>query len=62
VFEENLETIAPYRYLRGRIDELVVSMEKEAMKFLEGVGDSPDGDLKAVTQKNEAADARQRSA
>ncbi len=51
-----------YRYLRGRIDELVVNMEKEAMKFLEGVGDSPDGDLKAVTQKNEAADARQRSA
>ena len=30
-----IPSLIGYRYLRGRVDGLVVQMEKEAMKFLE---------------------------
>lgn len=49
-----------YRYLRGRIDSLVVRMEKEAMKFLEGMGDTRGTEL--MTVRHEAPNTRQRSA
>ncbi len=32
-----IPSLIGYRYLRGRVDALVVSMEKEAMKFLEAL-------------------------
>jgi biopolymer transport protein ExbB len=32
-----IPSLMSYRYLRGRIDGLVVQMEKEAMKFLEAL-------------------------
>lgn len=51
-----------YRYLRGRIDGLVVQMEKEAMKFLEGISASKLADVAPVESSNETADARKRSA
>ncbi|HMB73302.1 MAG TPA: MotA/TolQ/ExbB proton channel family protein [Gammaproteobacteria bacterium] len=51
-----------YRYLRGRIDSLVVQMEKEAMRFLEDLSASRVADLAALEDKNEAANARKRSA
>jgi biopolymer transport protein ExbB len=49
-----------YRYLRGRIEGLVVQMEKEAMKFLENMQMEVSDGLQAVD--DETADARQRSA
>jgi biopolymer transport protein ExbB len=49
-----------YRYLRGRIEGLVVQMEKEALKFLEGIGPSMTTELKPVA--HETANSRQRSA
>jgi biopolymer transport protein ExbB len=49
-----------YRYLRGRIEALVVQMEKEALKFLEGLGTSMTTELKTVS--HETANSRQRSA
>jgi biopolymer transport protein ExbB len=55
-----IPSLIGYRYLRGRIDGLVVRMEKEAMKFLEGLEAGSSSELKAV--KNETADTRQRSA
>ena len=51
-----------YRYLRGRIDGLVVQMEKEAMKFLEGLSASRIADVAPLDGKDETADARKRSA
>lgn len=51
-----------YRYLRGRIDGLVVQMEKEAMKFLEGISATRIVEVAPVEESDEAADARQRSA
>ena len=32
-----IPSLIGYRYLRGRVDSLVVHMEKEAMKFLEAL-------------------------
>jgi biopolymer transport protein ExbB len=55
-----IPSLIGYRYLRGRIDGLVVRMEKEAIKFLEGLEAASSSELKAV--KNETADTRQRSA
>jgi biopolymer transport protein ExbB len=55
-----IPSLIGYRYLRGRIDGLVVRMEKEAIKFLEGLETASSSELKAV--KNETADTRQRSA
>ena len=49
-----------YRYLRGRIEALVVRMEKEALKFLDGMGASMTTELKTVG--HETANSRQRSA
>ncbi len=51
-----------YRYLRGRIDGLVVQMEKEAMKFLEGISASRMADVAPLDSNNETANARKRSA
>lgn len=51
-----------YRYLRGRIDGLVVQMEKEAMKFLEGIATTRFVDVAPVENNDEAANARKRSA
>lgn len=51
-----------YRYLRGRIDGLVVQMEKEAMKFLESISASRVADVAPVENSNETANARKRSA
>jgi len=55
-----IPSLIGYRYLRGRIDSLVVRMEKEAMKFLEGMGSSRDSDL--MTVRDETPNSRQRSA
>lgn len=51
-----------FRYLRGRIDGLVVQMEKEAMKFLEGISSARVADVAPLESKNETANARKRSA
>jgi biopolymer transport protein ExbB len=51
-----------FRYLRGRIDGLVVQMEKEAMKFLEGISSARVADVAPLENKNETANARKRSA
>jgi biopolymer transport protein ExbB len=55
-----IPSLIGYRYLRGRIEGLVVRMEKEAMRFLEGMDLAAGSELKSV--EDEAADARQRSA
>ncbi len=55
-----IPSLIGYRYLRGRIDSLVVRMEKEAMKFLEGMESAPLSEY--ITVGNETADTRQRSA
>ena len=51
-----------YRYLRGRIDGLVVQMEKEAMKFLEGLSATRVAGMAPVDSNDETASARKRSA
>ncbi len=55
-----IPSLIGYRYLRGRIDSLVVRMEKEAMKFLEGMEAVFGSELMALD--DEAADTRQRRA
>jgi biopolymer transport protein ExbB len=57
-----IPSLIGYRYLRGRIDGLVVQMEKEAMKFLEGISASRFADVSPVEDKDETANARKRSA
>jgi biopolymer transport protein ExbB len=51
-----------YRYLRGRIDGLVVQMEKEAMKFLESISATRVADVATLEDPDETANARKRSA
>ena len=55
-----IPSLIGYRYLRGRIEALVVRMEKEAIKFLEGMGTSMTTELKTVG--DETPNSRQRSA
>jgi biopolymer transport protein ExbB len=53
-----IPSLIGYRYLRGRVDGLVVQMEKEAMKFLEAlVQHQP-----SATVEDEASEPIQRSA
>ena len=39
-----IPSLMGYRYLRGRVDELVVDMEKEAMKLVEALHAGLPGD------------------
>jgi len=55
-----IPSLIGYRYLRGRIDGLVVGMEKEATKFLDSLHSEANSEL--ISVDNEATDARQRSA
>jgi len=53
-----IPSLMGYRYLRGRVDSLVVRMEKEAMKFLEALSQ-----LKSVdVQEKEASEPLKRRA
>lgn len=45
-----IPSLIGYRYLRGRIDGLVVQMEKESMKLMETLH-SPDGDIQSVSHE-----------
>jgi len=40
-----IPALIAYRYLRGRVDSLVVRMEKEAMKFLEALSQHKSADI-----------------
>jgi biopolymer transport protein ExbB len=51
-----------FRYLRGRVDGLVVQMEKEALKFLEGIVQHQHSGKSAALTRNEAAEPRKRRA
>ncbi len=53
-----IPSLIGYRYLRGRVDGLVVRMEKEAMKFLEALVQHQSSD----TTEDEASEPLQRSA
>ena len=59
---DNIPALIGYRYLRGRIDGLVVQMEKEAMKFLEGLSANRVAGVASVDSDNETAKPRKRSA
>jgi biopolymer transport protein ExbB len=53
-----IPSLIGYRYLRGKVDGLVVQMEKEAMKFLEALVQHQNSE----TAEDEASDSLQRSA
>ena len=53
-----IPSLIGYRYLRGRVDGLVVRMEKEAMKFLEALVQHQSSDA----TEDEASEPLQRSA
>jgi biopolymer transport protein ExbB len=57
-----IPSLIGYRYLRGRIDGLVVQMEKEAIKFLESMTAPISAEIPRVGQDHEAPKSRQRSA
>jgi len=54
-----IPALIAYRYLRGRIDSLVIEMEKESMKFLEVLLQHRSELLKV---SDEAAEPRKRRA
>jgi biopolymer transport protein ExbB len=51
-----------FRYLRGRVDGLVVQMEKEALGFLENLVQHQYASMSASITRNEAAEPRKRRA
>jgi biopolymer transport protein ExbB len=51
-----------YRYLRGRIDSLVVHMEKEVMRFIDSLAAQRVADVAPLGSKDETANPRKRSA
>ncbi|HEU4619149.1 MAG TPA: MotA/TolQ/ExbB proton channel family protein, partial [Gammaproteobacteria bacterium] len=51
-----------FRYLRGRVDRLVVQMEKEALSFLESLVNYRHSGRTAAITRNEAAEPRKRRA
>ena len=49
-----IPSLIAYRYLRGKVERLVVRMEKEAMKLVDALDDrrnNPDGEGRAMNLK-----------
>jgi biopolymer transport protein ExbB len=55
-----IPALIAYRYLRGRVDSLVVAMEKESMKFVEALLQHQRSELLKVS--DEASEPRKRRA